>query len=49
MTVAWVGRGLVPLEAAAVPVDDRGLTNGDGCFETMKVVDGTPFALTRQK
>jgi branched-chain amino acid aminotransferase len=38
---------LVDLEAATIPVDDRGLTTGDGCFETMKVIDGTPFAITR--
>ena len=49
MTVvkAWVGDGLVDLEVAGVPVDDRGVTTGDGCFETLKVVDGVPFALTR--
>lgn len=45
--VAWVGDGLVDLAAASVPVNDRGFTNGDGCFETLKVVDGVPFALTR--
>jgi branched-chain amino acid aminotransferase len=44
---AWVGDRLVDLEAATIPVDDRGLTTGDGCFETMKVLDGTPFAVTR--
>lgn len=44
---AWVGDGLVDLERASVPIDDRGLTTGDGCFETMKVVGGVPFALTR--
>lgn len=44
---AWVGGGLVDLDAARVPADDRGFTNGDGCFETMKVVDGVPFAITR--
>ncbi|MEJ7585496.1 MAG: aminotransferase class IV [Acidimicrobiales bacterium] len=26
---------------------DHGLTVGDGVFETLKVVDGTPFAMTR--
>jgi branched-chain amino acid aminotransferase len=46
-TKAWVGTGLVDLEEAGVAVDDRGLTTGDGCFETMKVIGGTPFALTR--
>lgn len=30
-----------------MPALDHGLTVGDGVFETCKVVDGTPFALTR--
>ena len=47
MTAAWFGDGLVALEAGSVTLDDHGLTTGDGCFETLKVVDGTPFALTR--
>lgn len=33
--------------AAAIRVDDHGLTVGDGVFEAVKVVDGRPFALTR--
>lgn len=44
---AWVGTELVDLEQAVVHVDDRAVTTGDGCFETLKVLDGTPFALTR--
>jgi branched-chain amino acid aminotransferase len=32
---------------AVITVDDHGLTVGDGVFETLKVVDGVPFALTR--
>lgn len=32
---------------AVISVDDHGLTVGDGVFETLKVVDGVPFALTR--
>lgn len=44
---AWVGDRLLALDDAVVHVDDRGFTNGDGCFETLKVVDGVPFALTR--
>ena len=32
---------------ATVAVSDHGLTVGDGVFETLKVIDGTPFALTR--
>lgn len=31
----------------AIRINDHGFTIGDGVFETMKVVDGTPFALTR--
>lgn len=30
-----------------VSVSDRGFTSGDGVFETLKVVGGTPFAITR--
>jgi branched-chain amino acid aminotransferase len=33
--------------AAVIGVDDHGLTVGDGVFETLKVVAGQPFALTR--
>jgi len=32
---------------AVISVDDHGITVGDGVFETLKVVDGRPFALTR--
>ena len=31
--------------AAVVPVSDHGFTVGDGVFESIKVVDGLPFAL----
>ena len=34
------GRGVIG-------VDDHGLTVGDGVFETLKIVEGVPFALTR--
>nr|WP_202538879.1 aminodeoxychorismate lyase [Streptomyces sp. SID8379] len=34
-------------EEARVSVFDHGLTVGDGIFETVKTVDGKPFALTR--
>jgi branched-chain amino acid aminotransferase len=44
----WVnGHLLEDPTAAAVSVDDHGLTVGDGVFEAVKVVDGRPFALTR--
>jgi branched-chain amino acid aminotransferase len=45
---AWVnGKLLDDVRAAALPVVDHGLTVGDGVFETVKVIDGGPFALTR--
>jgi branched-chain amino acid aminotransferase len=45
---AWVdGRLLADPEAPVLTVFDHGLTVGDGVFETVKVVDGAPFALTR--
>lgn len=43
----WVDGRVLPTDRATVGVSDHGLTVGDGVFETMKVVDGTPFALTR--
>ena len=50
MTI-WVGNaagGAVVDEATAtISARDHGFTVGDGVFETMKVVDGVPFALTR--
>jgi branched-chain amino acid aminotransferase len=43
---AWVdGSLLADPGAAAVPVTDHGLTVGDGVFESIKVVQGRPFAL----
>ena len=43
----WVNGELVDAESAVVAVADHGLTVGDGLFETMKVVDGHAFAVTR--
>jgi branched-chain amino acid aminotransferase len=43
----WLNGGLQEIETARVSVLDHGLTVGDGVFETMKAVDGRPFALTR--
>jgi branched-chain amino acid aminotransferase len=43
----WVNGALVDAASAVIPVADHGLTVGDGLFETMKVVDGNAFALTR--
>jgi branched-chain amino acid aminotransferase len=43
----WLDGGLRDIESARVSVLDHGLTVGDGIFETVKAVDGRPFALTR--
>ena len=43
----WVDGGLVAAGAAAVSPVDHAVIVGDGVFETLKVVNGTPFALTR--
>jgi branched-chain amino acid aminotransferase len=43
----WVDGVLVDPDEARVSALDHGLTVGDGVFETCKVTDGVPFALTR--
>jgi len=43
----WVNGTLLGDDDAVVSVFDHGLTVGDGAFETIKVVDGLPFALRR--
>jgi len=43
----WVDGALLDAADAVVSVFDHGLTVGDGVFETVKVRDGVPFALTR--
>ncbi|EPD61314.1 aminotransferase class IV [Streptomyces sp. HGB0020] len=43
----WLDGGLQDIESARVSVFDHGLTVGDGIFETVKAMDGRPFALTR--
>lgn len=43
----WVDGGLRDAGSAHVSVLDHGITVGDGVFETLKTVHGTPFALTR--
>ncbi|MFC5958072.1 aminotransferase class IV [Streptomyces pratens] len=43
----WLDGGLQDMESARVSVLDHGLTVGDGIFETVKTVNGRPFALTR--
>ena len=45
---AWMNGDLLPdATAPALPVTDHGVTVGDGVFESIKVVDGLPFALDR--
>lgn len=44
----WVnGRLLTDPDEAVLTATDHGVTVGDGVFESVKVVDGRPFALTR--
>ncbi len=46
--IIWVNGALLdgPTSAAISPLD-HGLTTGDGVFETVKIVDGQPFAVTK--
>jgi branched-chain amino acid aminotransferase len=43
----WINGTLVPDDEARISVFDHGLVTGDGVFETVKVADGVPFALSR--
>lgn len=43
----WVDGRLLRADQAAVSALDHGITVGDGAFETVKIVDGRPFAPTR--
>lgn len=43
----WINGKASPVSEGAVSVIDHGFTVGDGVFETLKTVDGTPFALSR--
>ena len=47
MRVWMNGHLLDDPDAPAVAISDHGFTVGDGVFETTKVVDGVPYALTR--
>jgi branched-chain amino acid aminotransferase len=44
---AWVNGEQVDPAAPSIAALDHGMTVGDGVFETCKIVDGVPFALTR--
>jgi branched-chain amino acid aminotransferase len=46
-TTVWVDGRLGDAASARVNAVDHGVTVGDGVFETCKVADGVPFALTR--
>ncbi|MGD0376277.1 MAG: aminotransferase class IV [Streptosporangiaceae bacterium] len=46
MTV-WINGTLLPDSEARISVFDHGLVVGDGVFETIKVIGGVPFAVTR--
>lgn len=43
----WVDGAMVEPGDAAVSAVDHGVTVGDGAFETAKIEDGVPFAVTR--
>lgn len=47
MTVLWVNGRLVDQGESSISALDHGFTVGDGVFETLKVVDGRPFAVRR--
>ena len=43
----WLDGEVHPAQEARIAALDHGVTVGDGVFETLKVVDGRPFAITR--
>src|SRR5450631_2273983 len=43
----WVNGERVSASAPSIAALDHGVTVGDGVFETCKIVDGSPFALSR--
>ncbi len=45
--LVWINDTLVPAAQAVVSVFDHGLTVGDGVFETLRAIDGEPFATRR--
>ena len=45
--LAWVGGAVTRGEIPSLKINDHGVVAGDGVFETAKVLDRVPFALTR--
>ncbi|GAA1517653.1 aminotransferase class IV [Kribbella lupini] len=46
--IVWLNGAVLPdPSSAGLSVLDHGLTTGDGVFETLKIVDGQPFAVTK--
>ena len=45
--MVWLDGSLTDAREATVSIFDHGLTVGDGVFETLKAVDGRPFAIRR--
>ncbi len=45
--LVWLNGSLVDEASATISIFDHGLTVGDGVFETLKAVDGRPFATRR--
>ena len=45
--LVWLDGSLVDATDATVSIFDHGLTVGDGVFETLKAIDGRPFATRR--
>ena len=43
----WIDGDLVEVDAATIGATDHAITVGNGAFESLQVVDGTPFAITR--
>lgn len=46
-TWVWVNGEIRPASVATVSATDRGLMLGDGVFETLTLIKGEPYALTR--
>ncbi|QGG95830.1 aminotransferase class IV [Actinomarinicola tropica] len=46
-SIVWLDGELVDADTARISPFDHGITVGDGVFETLKVVGGTPFAMRR--